>query len=293
MKKFYYLMVCLALLWMAKLSFDNNQTSKSLESLQNDLHQSEQNNANLNDKIVALQRAITPDPTKPETKNPELAQDQQNAQQANHQQQNAAQKNIQITPTVLVRQQLDLIQFALSQQQYVLALDKMSELQQNIEHYDLADTLKHSLLQAINKDKASIQQFVVAQRQQQDVFDDTLNQVDLALTREIQSKSLSPAKVEVKHFWQKWFQIDSVSEAPVDLMYRKVVLKEIQFRVLLAKNALFKGQVTEFQNNLDLAIDLFKQLPDSNSQRIKNQIEKLRHLQVLPTPKLNAIALLG
>lgn len=284
MKKFYYLMVCLALLWMVKLSFDNNQTSKSLESLQNDLHQSEQNNANLNDKIVALQRAIVTDQPKQETKNTE-----KNTQQLNGSQQKA----ILITPTVLVRQQLDLIQFAISQQQYVLALDKMSQLQQNIEHYDLADTLKHSLLQAINKDKASIQQFVVAQRQQQDMFDETLNQIDLALTREIQSKNLNPAKLEIKHFWQKWFQIDSVSEAPVDLMYRKVVLKEIQFRVLLAKNALFKGQVTEFQNNLDLAIDLFKQLPDSNSQRIKNKIEKLRHLEVLPTPKLNAIALLG
>lgn len=289
MKKFYYLMVCLALLWMVKLSFDNNQTSKSLESLQNDLHQSEQNNANLNDKIVALQRAIVTDQPKQETKNTEKNTQQQNTQQLNGSQQKA----ILITPTVLVRQQLDLIQFAISQQQYVLALDKMSQLQKNIEHYDLADTLKHSLLQAINKDKASIQQFVVAQRQQQDMFDETLNQIDLALTREIQSKNLNPAKLETKHFWQKWFQIDSVSEAPVDLMYRKVVLKEIQFRVLLAKNALFKGQVTEFQNNLDLAIDLFKQLPDSNSQRIKNKIEKLRHLEVLPTPKLNAIALLG
>lgn len=289
MKKFYYLMVCLALLWMVKLSFDNNQTSKSLESLQNDLHQSEQNNANLNDKIVALQRAIVTDQPKQETKNTEKNNQQQNTQQLNGSQQKA----ILITPTVLVRQQLDLIQFAISQQQYVLALDKMSQLQQNIEHYDLADTLKHSLLQAINKDKASIQQFVVAQRQQQDMFDETLNQIDLALTREIQSKNLNPAKLETKHFWQKWFQIDSVSEAPVDLMYRKIVLKEIQFRVLLAKNALFKGQVTEFQNNLDLAIDLFKQLPDSNSQRIKNKIEKLRHLEVLPTPKLNAIALLG
>lgn len=289
MKKFYYLMVCLALLWMVKLSFDNNQTSKSLESLQNDLHQSEQNNANLNDKIVALQRAIVTDQPKQETKNTEKNNQQQNTHQLNGSQQKA----ILITPTVLVRQQLDLIQFAISQQQYVLALDKMSQLQQNIEHYDLADTLKHSLLQAINKDKASIQQFVVAQRQQQDMFDETLNQIDLALTREIQSKNLNPAKLETKHFWQKWFQIDSVSEAPVDLMYRKVVLKEIQFRVLLAKNALFKGQVTEFQNNLDLAIDLFKQLPDSNSQRIKNKIEKLRHLEVLPTPKLNAIALLG
>ena len=289
MKKFYYLMVCLALLWMVKLSFDNNQTSKSLESLQNDLHQSEQNNANLNDKIVALQRAIVTDQPKQETKNTEKNTQQQNTQQLNGSQQKA----ILITPTVLVRQQLDLIQFAISQQQYVLALDKMSQLQQNIEHYDLADTLKHSLLQAINKDKASIQQFVVAQRQQQDMFDETLNQIDLALTREIQSKNLNPAKLETKHFWQKWFQIDSVSEAPVDLMYRKVVLKEIQFRVLLAKNALFKGQVTEFQNNLDLAIDLFKQLPDSNSQRIKNKIEKLRHLEFLPTPKLNAIALLG
>lgn len=289
MKKFYYLMVCLALLWMVKLSFDNNQTSKSLESFQNDLHQSEQNNANLNDKIVALQRAIVTDQPKQETKNTEKNTQQQNTQQLNSSQQKA----ILITPTVLVRQQLDLIQFAISQQQYVLALDKMSQLQQNIEHYDLADTLKHSLLQAINKDKASIQQFVVAQRQQQDMFDETLNQIDLALTREIQSKNLNPAKLETKHFWQKWFQIDSVSEAPVDLMYRKVVLKEIQFRVLLAKNALFKGQVTEFQNNLDLAIDLFKQLPDSNSQRIKNKIEKLRHLEVLPTPKLNAIALLG
>lgn len=289
MKKFYYLMVCLALLWMVKLSFDNNQTSKSLESLQNDLHQSEQNNANLNDKIVALQRAIVTDQPKQETKNTEKNNQQQNTQQLNGSQQKA----ILITPTVLVRQQLDLIQFAISQQQYVLALDKMSQLQQNIEHYDLADTLKHSLLQAINKDKASIQQFVVAQRQQQDMFDETLNQIDLALTREIQSKNLNPAKLETKHFWQKWFQIDSVSEAPVDLMYRKVVLKEIQFRVLLAKNALFKGQVTEFQNNLDLAIDLFKQLPDSNSQIIKNKIEKLRHLEVLPTPKLNAIALLG
>lgn len=278
MKKFIYVMVCLALLWIVKLSFDSYQTSKNLESLQNDLHQSEQNNANLNDKLVALQRLISLENNDaPEHKNIAVETD----------------KTTSITPTVVIRQQLELIQFAISQQQYVLALDKMSQLQQNIDHYDLADTLKHSLIQAINKDKASIQQFVLAQRQQQDQFDETLNQIDMTLTHEIKNNDLKPAKVETQHFWQKWFQIESVQQPSTDLMYRKIVLKEIQFRVLLAKNALFKGQVTEFQNNLDMAIDAFKQLPDRNSQKIKLRIEKLRHLQVLPTPKLNAIALLG
>ncbi len=279
MKKFMYILICLALLWVIKLSYDVYQTSGQLEQLQSDLHQSEQNNANLNDKIVAVQRQVVPETTttpKNDTDNVPV---------------NPAQAGI--SAVVLVRQQLELIQFAIQQQQYIYALEKINSLQQSLVQYEIADALKHSLVQALEKDKISVQQFVSNQHTRQEQFDDVLKQVDNALEQEINHQNLKPAKSESKYFWQKWFQFESVERPNAELMNRKLILKEVQLRILLAQQALSYGQVAEFKSNMEIATNRFKQLPDENSQKLAKQIEKLKHLPVLPTPKLNATALLG
>ena len=58
MKKFVYLIVVLALAWLMKLSYDVYAMTQQLDTIQNDLHQSEQKNAMLTDQLVALQRGV-------------------------------------------------------------------------------------------------------------------------------------------------------------------------------------------------------------------------------------------
>ena len=59
MRKFIGLILILALLWLAKLSYDSYLLSQRFDLLQQNITQMEQNNANLNDHLVALQRQFT------------------------------------------------------------------------------------------------------------------------------------------------------------------------------------------------------------------------------------------
>ena len=279
MKKFIYLLMMIAMAWLLKLSYDFYQVSQQVADIQATLHKSEQKNANLNDQLVAIQR----DTEVPVT-------DKKKAQSSTL---TVEDKPIGLSPNIVIKQQLQLVQFALQQRQFVFALEQLMQLNQNIEKYDLAETLKQSLHQAITQDKQSIQQFVLARNTQQEQLDDVLSQVDQSLQQALTQPQMSPAKITPTHFWQKWFQVDYIDQKTSLVAQRQFILKETQLRVLLAQQALLRGQNTEYQTMLNLVVLQLDQLPDEMSQQLKQKILKLKQIQMLPFPKLNSTVILG
>lgn len=280
MKKFLSLLFIIMLAWLIKLSYDFYHVSQQLTEIQSNLHQSEQKNAALNDQVVALQRT------------PEM----NHSMPAKNVQKNAVVKETtihHIQPSAMIKQHLELVKFALQQQQFVFALDQLIHLNQSIEKYDLADTLKTSLHQAIQQDMQSIQKFIQARHAQQEQLNDALQQVDQAIQSEIKHSNLTPAKQNIEYFWQRWFQIKRVDEQSTALISRKLILKETQLRILSAQQALGRGEYAEYQNILNLVIQQLDQLPDANSEKLKQQLIKIKQMPILTIPKLNTATVLG
>ena len=275
MKKLIYVLGLVAMLWLIKLSFDFYQLSARLDSLQDVLHQSEQQNAHLNDRLVAVQRQAE-------------AQSEQPTSQVSPQNSDAISN---LTPNLLIQQQLELVQFALQQHQYVYAIEKLNQLQQALQHYALADTLKTSLYQAIEQDKQNIQKFVLAMNTQKAQLDDILQQLDQKIGQELSNTQLRPSTDGHEYFWQKWFQVDVVTQASSELVNRKAILKEAQLRILLAQHALAQGEVVEYQSLLNLAIQQLNTLPDAGSQKLKQQLMNVKQQPMLPVPKLSSTAI--
>ena len=278
MKKFAYLLLILVLVWLVKLSYDVYTVTQQLGNLQNTLHRSEQKNATLNDQLIALQRhpSANEAESKKENSTPIVA---------------SAVKSL--SPIVLIKQQLELIQFALQQQQFVYAVEKLNELDNAVELYDLSVALKQSLHQTIAQDKSSIQQFTLARQQQIEKFDDVLLQLDQQLNEQIGKEQLSPARPQVEHFWEKWFSLEKVDQTMPALANRHMVLKEVQIRVLSAQQSLVQGQMHDYQKMLDLASQQLETLPDEGSRKLAQKIVQLKQLQMISIPKLNSFAVMG
>lgn len=278
MRKFIGLIVILALLWLAKLSYDSYLLSQRFDLLQQNITQMEQNNANLNDHLVALQRQFT-NPADQSSTTSEPAP--------------SAAIHTALNPVILVKQQLELVQFALQQHQYIYAVDKLNQLNQSLASYTLAPALERSLHESIIKDKQAIQQFVISKNQQQQSFDDLIQLIDQDLQMAQENTHVELKRQQQQHFWQGWFQLQRVDRAPAELINRRIILKEVQLRLLLARQAINDGHLTEYQHVLSMAIQQLAQLPDQSSQDLKLRLEKLKQLPALPVPKLITLELLG
>ena len=275
MKKISFWIVLLAGVWLAKLSFDAMHDAQALDQLQQQLKQAEQRTALMNDQLVALQRQL---------------------QQGSHA------ENVHVTtalpvpmtglaPTLLIQQQLQLVQFALDQQQSIYALEHLHQVQQHLPQSQVSAALQHSLNNAIEQDKQAIQQFVLAQTQQQQQFDQLLQQLDQKLQHSLEQPQLNVPQNE-SATWQ-WFKLEKIQRTPPNLMQRNIALKEIQLRLLVAAQALHVGQKQQYRQSLQEVIQLLAQLPDAESQQLKAQLEKLSNLPIVTQPKLSSLALLG
>lgn len=280
MKKFIHFLFFIALAWLGKLSYDFYHISQQLADIQNTLHQSEQKNATLNDQVVALQR----DPTVV------------NSVPAKNVPNSLPSKTLEIQsiqPSTVIKQQLELVQFALQQQQYIFAVEQLVQLNLQVEKYNLADSLKNSLRQAIQKDIQAIQKFSQARDVQQEQLNHVLHQLDQAIQVEIQQPHLSPAQQNPEHFWQRWLQVQRVDRSANELVNRRLILKETQLRIILAQNALLRGEYVEYQNMLNLVIQQLDPLPDAQSQKFKQKLLQIKQMPILSVPKLNTTTVLG
>lgn len=280
MKKTLILLFILSLLWIVKLSYDLFNLAAQQTELNTSLHRIEQNNANLNDQFVALQRKVMLTGESAPA-NSQAAEDLKSIQATS------------IDPVVVIKQQLELIEFMLQQQQFTAALDKLTRLDQNLEQYALAAPLKQSLHQVIAKDYQVIQHFVGERMAQQVKVDRLIQQLDAALAQELQAPQLNVSQAPDKPFWQRWLLIEPAKQPATALMQRPLILKEAQLRLLIAQQALKQGQYLEYQKSLTEIIQLLNQIPDEKSRQLIQNIQKIKGFTVVPTPSLNTRALLG
>jgi len=278
MRKLVSIIILLSIAWLTKLSYDMWQISRTVPELQQSLLQSEQQYANLNDQLVALKRQTQT----------QSSSDVQAAPLTNHEIIHTG-----ITPTVVIKQKLDLIQFAIDQQQFIFAVDHLTQLQQSLPQYEIAPALQHSLNQAIEQDKQAIQQYVIAQNQRHQLIDDLLQTIDKNIQQALAQPKLEMDQSEAVSWWKKWFRIEKVETPSINLMNRSVVFKEVQLRLLIAEQALNQGKMAEYQNELQSVMQKLNELPDATSQQLKNRIAKVAHLSIVPVPKLSTLGLLG
>ncbi|ENX44393.1 hypothetical protein [Acinetobacter sp. NIPH 2100] len=275
MRKIGYLILGLSLLWLAKLSYDVAQYSQTVPQLQQQLDQTEQRYALLNDQFVAVQRQLqSASPVEP-TDSVSIPTTVAG-----------------IAPVILIKQQMQLVQFAVDQQQFIYALDQLNQVQQHVVQSAVSPALQHSLVKAIEQDKQTIQQYVLSQTQQQQQLDNLLQQLDQKIQQEIQNPKVNMAKSENSSWWH-WFKLEKVQRNAPDLMSRNITLKEAQLRLLLASQALQQGQLTEYRKSILEVTQLLAELPDQASQQMKQKLEKIVNLPAVPTPKLTTLGLLG
>lgn len=276
MRKIAYFILVLGLVWLAKLSYDVAQYSQTVPQLQQQLVQSQQQYSLLNDQLVGLQRQL---------------QDK-NTSNNNNKLVTTPITIDGIAPAVVIKQKLQLVQFAVDQQQFIFALEQLNQLQQQMAQHQVSPALQHGLIKAMEQDKQNIQQYVLLQTQQRQQFDTLLQYLDQQLQQEMQKPDIRLQKNSERSWWQ-WFKFEKVQRTPPDLIQRSILLKEAQLRLLLAEQALHLNQATEYRKSMQEVMLLLEDLPDRSSQQMKLRVEKMLNLPVVPAPKLTTLGLLG
>ena len=276
MKKLVVIVMLIALIWILKLSFDVMQISAQQQQLSQSLHLVEKTNANLNDQLVALQRRnYTQDAAEQSAVSSAIPQEDA------------------IQPMEIVARQLDLVEFSLQQQQFHYATEMLENLDREVNEYALAPALKQSLHQVIQQDQKQIQKFITTRDAQYQQVSQLLQQLDQQLKQQVQQPEMNPADVDDRYFWQKWLSIESAKQPATQLMQRQIILKEAQLRLLLARQIFIQGQYVQYQQEVNDIIQLLQQLPDQKAQQLVQQLEKIKNLNIVPTPSLKTRALLG
>ena len=277
MKKLLVLLLVLGVLWVVKISFDLHQLSVGQDTLIQQQSALEQRNASLNDQLAAINRQLSG-----------VAPVEGNTTSTN-----TVSVVGGLQPTVLIAQQLDLVEFALQQQQYSFAVDKLNQLNRDIHTYELAPALKASLHQVLIKDQKIVMQFVQANLEQQNKIKAVLDQIDQAIAQEIKTQYTQPEPQPEHSFWRRWIQVESVRQPNAVLMQRAIILKEAQLGLMLAEQQLQKGQYIAFQQELTGVIQTLKQLPDAKTQYFIQRLSELKKIPANTVPALNTRALLG
>ena len=280
MKKLFVVVVIVAVLWLAKLSFDLFQVNAQQTELMQQQTLLQQRNAGLNDQVVALKRQLNGTATEMSaatTSNASIT----------------AEATHSIEPMIVVGQQLDLVEFAMQQQQFAVALEKLNQLDQQLDQLSLAPALRMSLHQVIQKDRETLKQYVTERQLQSDKVKNTLQSIDQLLEKEILKPYSSIEQQKDLSFWQKWIQVESVEQLSPVLMQRSLVLKEMQLRLILAQQVLNQGQYPQFQQEITEIMQIMQQLPDVSLKPIRQRLEQLKDIPVISVPLLNTRALIG
>lgn len=172
----------LSLLWLAKLSYDVAQYSQIVPQLQQQLTQQQQRYSLLNDQFVAVQRQL---------QDTHLSEPSEASSLPN--------MVTGVAPVILIKQQLQLVQFAIDQQQFIYAIDQLNQVQQHIVQYTVSPALQHGLMKAIEQDKQAIQHYVLMQTQQQQQIDTLLQQLDQKLLQEVHNPTIKMQKLKPLH----------------------------------------------------------------------------------------------
>ena len=276
MKKLYILVLLIAILALFKMGFDVYSLNAQQSVLNEKIDKIEKVNSTLNDQLASIQR-----------------QDIKDVSQQTNSNDNQREQNLVIQPKDMIKQQLNLVDFALKQHQFHYAMDKLLELDRQIDAFVLAPAIKNSLHQVIAKDVESIKQYVKNNEAQQQKMNQLLFQLNKELSVEISSPHLTIAQDEKKYFWEKWFTVEKVNQPVQHLMQRSIILKEAQLRIFIARSALAQGQYVQFHQEMNDVVSLLNQFPDQTAQTLIKQIQSIDAMTVLAPPTLSTRTLLG
>ena len=259
--------------WLTKVSLDLYYVNQqNLSQLNNSLNQQAQRVANLNDQLVAVQqKQISPH----EAERLKLDSEKES--------------DVDIKPydvNQYVFDRLELIQIALDQQQYNLALQNVHDLRLKLQKTQiLSETLNHALIEALIRDQAKI----VIYLQQRKEHLQLLQQQLLDLTQLIVPQNLE--QKERKWDISTWFTVSKHSNTP-DLAQRNLVYKQLQLQLMLAQQALLAGEINLYREQINQVIAQTENYPDLTAQQIIKKLHQVKELNLADLPQMTAIALM-
>lgn len=278
MKKVWIGLLFFSILWIIKLTYDQDQYLQRLDVLERQATKVEQNADNINDQLIAFQRKAQP-----------IGSQEQNEAVVTA----TADQHSATNPVILIRQQLDLIQFAIQQKQTVYALERLELLSEKTLNYDFAPALKNSVHESLIQDQKNLIQFNIQHTAQLKSAYRTLTSIDHFLEQLIQKNTLNYQPVsEQKYKGFSWFSLQPSSQAKTNLMGQTISVKEAQLRLLLAKQMIDAGQYEEYKNHLDTIASLSHQSPMLNKKELFDLINQAKNIPLNDPPKLNTPALL-
>lgn len=287
MKKLWIGLLCLSILWIAKLTYDQQQYTQRLDVLERQATKVEQNADNINDQLIAFQRKVQPLTQQADQGQMNLAVPSQAEQHL------ISDQHMAINPIVLIQQQLDLIQFALQQKQTVYALERLQLLSEKVLNYDFAPALRESVYTSLLQDQQNISQFNLQHSIQVKHAYRTLRSLDQLLNQLMKKNTLSYSpNDDHKHSGFSWFSLQPSSQAKTNLMGQSIVIKEAQLRLIIAKQMIDAGQYSEYRYALDDILALCHQSPMLNKKEVLALIQQANNIPLNDPPKLHTPALL-
>lgn len=259
---------------MVYLGFMAIQNQRQLNDLSQNMVSIEQQNAQLKDKIVALERQKLMTNDTVVTTQPQLQQ-----QLNQHIQQ--------------LKQGFEFVQFALQQQQWTIALQRLEQIDQSIDidSLSISEPLKLSLHQSILVDREQIKVAYQKSQQQQQIVQDLLRQLEQTLQQQL-SLDYQPQE-QKRSFWQRLWVIEKTAQPVIQPAQFQLLIKEIQLDVMMLKYLNVMQNPVEYQQAMVNIQNKLQHLPEPLHAKINDDVQKLAQIKILTLPKLSSLALLS
>ncbi|MFU8925310.1 hypothetical protein [Acinetobacter puyangensis] len=272
MNKVLWIILIILSVWLFKLSTDvYSLENRKVDVLNKNIEQQNQRIASLYDQLIALQKQQNhqPLPASKTSTSPSITATEEESYSAQD----------------YVQDRLQLIQAALQQQRFTVALEQIQQLRQRlIDQQLLSESLNLALIEALSKDQSAITLYMQQRAEHQQILQQQL----LKIGQNLQADSLD--HVENKWRWSNWLSVGRADEIP-DLQQRKLYFKQLQLQLLLAQQALYAGQSIFYRTQIQEMITGLSAYPDHNARQVLAGLQKLDRLALSAPPQLSALAL--
>ncbi|MCH4248132.1 MAG: hypothetical protein LKF82_09955 [Acinetobacter populi] len=274
MNKVLWIILIVFCAWLSKLSIDvYSLENQKIDALNKNIEQQNQRVASLYDQLIALQKQQNSQPLAVSKTAPATAMSSTTEEKT-------------YSAQDYVQDRLQLIQAALQQQRFTVALEQIQHLrQQLIEKKLLSESLNLALIEALSKDQSAITLYMQQRAEHQQILQQQL----LKIGRNFQADSLDQA--QSKWQWSNWLSIGKADQIP-DLQQRKLYFKQLQLQLLLAQQALYAGQTIFYRSQIQDMIEGLSAYPDRNARKVIESLQKLDRLALSAPPQLSALALM-
>lgn len=279
MKKITFGLCAVSLIWLCKLNYDTQELSISTTDLQSQLTQVQQENANLKDQFVALQRDSSKNLNTKKHASPTIVVS------ADH-------IDSPLDPVHIIHQQIDSIEFALKVNQDLYALDLLQKLKKSLYDYALADTLRQSLEISLNQDQLNIEEYHQQKLSQKNQVQLVLQKIDRQLQELLNRTEYIYQPKHQDRFWEKWLSIQKLEQPKTDLMYQKIILKEVQLHLLLAQQCLNAEDSSGYLQHLKYMKEQLKQVVGVRATDLNTLLIKAEYPSKPPVIQLTTTQLL-